>query len=338
MEVVARKGVPGVLAGAFKDGRWWTGSAGFADESGRPPRPDDHFRAGSVTKTFLATVVLQLEAEGRLALDDSVEKWLPGMVRGNGNDGRAISIRQLLNHTSGLYDYLGDPAVRYGGTQWLPHRYDTWKPEQLVAIAVNHPPAFAPGADWDYSNTNYVLSALIVERVTGRSYESELRRRVIGPLGLRGTVAPGTDATLPAPAGRAYTQYDDDPDLTVHDVTEYNPSIIRGAGDLITTTRDLDRFLAALLRGALLPPAQMKKMTTIAPRSEDYGLGLFTVPTPCGVPLWGHNGMFAGTETWTLSTRDARHRLTLSFNTDRFFGAGAAGEIIAAEFCSSPPR
>ncbi|MBH1937696.1 beta-lactamase family protein [Streptomyces sp. AV19] len=338
MDAAVRRGVPGVLAGAFEDGRRWTGSAGIADDgTKRAPRPEDRFRAGSITKTFLATVVLQLEAEGRLRIGDTVEKWLPGVVRGNGNDGSKITVRQLLNHTSGLYEYLKDPAPHYGGKEWLAHRYDTWKPEQLAAVAMSHRPDFAPGTKHVYTNTNYLLTALIVERASGHSYESEVRRRIIEPLGLRGTTLPGTSSRLPQPSGRAYKLFPDDLN-TVYDVTEYNPSLIRGASDLITTTGDLDRFCTALLRGTLLPPAQLKEMTTTDPVTDGYGLGLFTLTTSCGVKLWGHNGSFAGTETWALSTRDTRHRLALYLNTDAFLGAGPASAVIDAEFCPSSTR
>ncbi|WP_245699590.1 serine hydrolase domain-containing protein [Streptomyces roseifaciens] len=337
MDAAVRVGVPGVLVGAYDGKSWWDGAAGVADRTtGRPPQAGDHFRAGSITKTFVATVVLQLEAKGRLRLDDTVEKWLPGMVRGNGNDGSKITIKQLLNHTSGLFDYTKDhPAAKWGTKQWLDHRSDTFKPEQLVALAVSHRPTHQPGGPYNYCNTDYVLAALIIEKVTGHSFESELRQRIIEPLGLTGTVLPGTDKTLPSPHGRGYTEFLEEPGV-LHDVTEYNPSFIRGTGDLITTTGDLDRFLAALLSGRLLPPAQMKEMTTKVPGSN-YGLGLATWRTACGVEVWGHNGVWAGTEAWTVGTRDAKRRLSLNFNNGLFFGHETlVGDIVNAEFCPPP--
>ncbi|MER5780114.1 serine hydrolase domain-containing protein [Streptomyces mobaraensis] len=337
MDAVVRKGVPGVLVGTYDGKSWWDGSAGVANlTTRRPPRAGDHFRAGSITKTFVATVVLQLEAKGDLRLDDTVEKWLPGMVRGNGNDGSKITIRQLLNHTSGLYDYLkGLPTANWTTKKWLDHRFDSFKPEQLVAAAVSHAPTHQPGGPHTYSNTNYVLASLIVEKATGHSYESELRRRIIEPLNLKDTVLPGTDLSLPSPHGQGYTPFVEEPDV-LHGVTEFNPSVIRGAGDLITTTGDLDRFLTALLNGKLLPPAQMKEMTTKVP-GTNYGLGLAMLTTSCGVELWGHNGAYAGTEAWTLGTRDAKHRLNLHFNT--YTGnEAAAAEIADAAFCPSPSR
>ncbi|MFD0382852.1 serine hydrolase domain-containing protein [Streptomyces stramineus] len=316
----------------------WVGAAGAAEmDTDRKPRAGERFRAGSVGKSFVATVVLQLEAEGRLDSDDTVEKWLPGLVRGNGNDGSKITVRQLLNHTSGIYSYTADPAVHLGGMAFLKHRYDTWKPEQLVRIAMAHRPYFPPGSDWTYSNTNYTLAAMVVERVTGRPYESEARQRIIKPLGLRSTFLPGADSKVPGPAGRGYTGFADDPELKAHDVTEFNPSVYWANGDLISTTGDLDRFYSALLRGVLLPPAQMKEMTTTRPiGTSGYvgaGLGLVTYRTSCGTELWGHNGSVPGTEVAALSTRDGSHRIVTHFSTDVFLTTPATADIIDAEFC-----
>ncbi|UQI45484.1 beta-lactamase family protein [Streptomyces sp. HU2014] len=332
-------GVPGVLARARDTGGAWWDAAGVADgRTERPPAARDRFRAGSISKTFVATVVLQLEAEGRLSIDDTVEKWLPEVVRGNGNDGRKITLRQLLNHTSGIFEYTGDPAAHAGGMEYLEHRFDSWKPPQLVALAMKHEPYFAPGTDWKYSNTNYVLAAMAVERVTGHPYETEARQRILEPLGLRSTVLPGTDTGMPAPAGRAYTAFPDDPGRGVHDVTEINPSLFWADGDLVTSAADLDRFYTALLRGRLLPPAQMKEMTTAHPLPGDgpftgYGLGLARYRTSCGTELWGHNGSVPGTQAMAFATRDAEHLLVTYFNTNVFLLTSRADDIADAEFC-----
>src|SRR3712207_4601823 len=182
----------------------------------------DHFRAGSVTKTFVATVVLQLAAEHRLSLSDPVEQHLPGLVRGAGNDGRALTLRSLLTHTSGLYDYTRDTS----GTVPVTAR-------QAVRLAVTHPPA--DRGRFAYSNTNYVLLGLVVEQVTGRSYAAEAERRLFMPLGLTGTSFPGSRRTLPPPHGRAFA-------ADGSDVTELDPRTAGAAGSLVTTLADLDRF------------------------------------------------------------------------------------------------
>jgi D-alanyl-D-alanine carboxypeptidase len=191
---VVSAGAPGVIA-LVRDGhRTVRAVGGLADRrSRRPLRPGDRFRVGSNTKTFVATVVLQLAGEGRLALEDTVERWLPGLVPGGG----AITVRQLLNHTSGLPDYApedDDSFIR----QVLADRRRKWTPQELVGIAMARPPLFAPGAAWGYSNTGYVLLGLIAEAASGRPLATELRRRIFAPLHLRGT----TFATGPGIAGR----------------------------------------------------------------------------------------------------------------------------------------
>ncbi|PNE33116.1 peptidase [Streptomyces eurocidicus] len=337
MDAAVGAGVPGVLARARDADGAWSGSAGVADmRTGRPPGPADRFRAGSISKTFVATVVLQLEHEGRLSVDDTVEKWLPGVVRGNGNDGRKVTLRQLLGHTSGIFEYAHDPAVHGRGEEYLEHRYDTWEPRQLVAVAMKHAPYFAPGTGWRYANTNYVLAAMVVERATGHPYGTEARRRIVEPLGLRSTVLPGTDSGLPAPAGRAYTAFPEDPGPT--DVTEIDPSLFWAAGDLVTSAADLDRFYSALLRGGLLPPAQLREMTTVRPLTgvgsfTGYGLGLARYRTSCGKELWGHDGSVPGTQVMAFATRAAERLLVTYFNTNVFLLTPRAGDVVDAEFC-----
>ncbi|MDP9869514.1 MULTISPECIES: serine hydrolase domain-containing protein [Streptosporangium] len=153
--------------------------------TGRKRKPQHRFRIGSTTKTFVATVALQLVAEGTVSLDDTVEKWLPGVVGGNGNDGREITIRRLLDNTSGIFDYLQDQAAV--------NRYDYPTPRQLVQIAMSRPPAFEPGTSWGYSQTNYVLAGMVIERATGRTLAGEISRRITRPLGLTGTYLPRGD-------------------------------------------------------------------------------------------------------------------------------------------------
>src|SRR5262249_52632931 len=157
-----------------------------------PARPGDRFRIGSVTKSFVSTVVLQLVGEEKLYLDDTVEQVLPGKLRG----GEGITVRQLLQQTSGLHDYLTDPRIfrpyRNGNVRYA------WTPSQLLAIANAHKPNFHPGARWEYSNTNYLVLGLIVEAVTGKPLGSELKRRIFDRAGLRTT----TFDTKPTIAGR----------------------------------------------------------------------------------------------------------------------------------------
>ncbi|WLW54966.1 serine hydrolase domain-containing protein [Streptomyces sp. YU58] len=338
VEAAVKDGVPGVTLTA-KDGRAvWSTTAGVGDlRSGKPRSADDRYRVGSITKTFVATVLLQLEAEERLSLDDSVDEWLPGLVRGNGHDGRAITLRQLLNHTSGIYNYTADET--FGRTYFLKdgffeHRYDTNAPEDLVAVAMAHKPDFAPGTSWNYSNTNYVLAGLVIEKATGRPYGEEIRRRVIEPLDLNGTSVPGTRVGVPQPSSRAYSKLAETATGPTYDVTKLNPSLAYSAGEIISDSADLNRFYSALLRGRLLPPKQLKEMKTTVPvgviPNTGYGLGLMDRELSCGVHVWGHGGGIHGSTSEAVTTADGRHSLAFNFNGD---WSGDADAVIEAEFC-----
>ncbi|MBV1940474.1 beta-lactamase family protein [Streptomyces sp. BV286] len=277
----------------------------------------DHFRAGSITKTFIATVVLQLAAEHRLSLSDSVDAHLPGLVRGAGNDGRVLTLRALLTHTSGLADFTADTAGAVPLT-----------PAQAVRIALTHPSA--DRGRFAYSNTNYVLLGMVVEQVTGRSYAAEAERRLITPLRLTGTSFPGSRHALPEPHGRAYSA-----DGT--DVTDLDPRVAGAAGELVTTLADLNRFYAALLRGDLLPPRQLREMLDTRTAHGSYGMGLYSVKLPCGATVWGHNGRITGSYVRTAATSDGRHVLTFRVNTDAIADPSVEPALLAAEFCPRTP-
>ncbi|MFF4348023.1 serine hydrolase domain-containing protein [Streptomyces sp. NPDC001530] len=284
----------------------------FAD-AGTGMARSDHFRAGSITKTFIATVVLQLAAEHRLSLSDSVDDHLPGLVRGEGNDGRRLTLRALLTHTSGLYDFTADTK----GTVPL-------TPLQAVRIALTHPPA--DRGRFAYSNTNYVLLGMVVEQVTGHSYAIEAERRIITPLRLTGTSFPGARTSLPSPHGRAYA-------ADGSDATELDPRVAGAAGELISTLADLDRFYAALLGGDLLPSRWMREMLNTRAAHGSYGMGLFPVKLPCGTTVWGHNGRITGSYVRTAATVDGRRVLTFRVNTDGVTDPDLEPALLAAEFC-----
>ncbi|MFG2944926.1 serine hydrolase domain-containing protein [Streptomyces adustus] len=273
----------------------------------------DHFRAGSITKTFIATVVLQLAAEHRLSLSDTVERHLPGLVRGAGNDGRALTLRSLLTHTSGLYDFTRDT----GGTLPL-------TATRAVRIALTHPPA--DRGRFAYSNTNYVVLGMVVEQVTGHSYATETTRRIIAPLGLTGTSFPGSRTSLPSPHGRAYA-------ADGSDVTALDPRVAGAAGELVTTLADLDRFYAALLGGELLPSHELHEMLDTRAAHGAYGMGLFPVKLPCGTTVWGHNGRITGSYVRTAATSDGRHVLTFRVNTTEIAAPDLEAALLTAEFC-----
>ncbi|THA69331.1 class A beta-lactamase-related serine hydrolase [Streptomyces sp. A0958] len=281
----------------------------------------DRFRAGSVTKTFVAVVVLQLAGEKRLRLSDTVERLLPGLIRGHGNDGRRITLRALLSHTSGLYDYTDDTSAH------------PLSASAAVRTATAHHPTAAPGT-YTYSNTDYAVLGLVVRRVTGHTYATEIRSRVIGPLHLTGTSLPGSRTTLPAPHGRAYTRDPSDGHLT--DATTLDPRTAGAAGELISTLSDLNRFYAALLGGRLLMPPQLTSALDTSATHGLYGLGVFPEQLSCGVTVWGHNGRITGSYVRTAATRDGRHTLTYRFDTDTLAEADTLEPaLLEAEFCPS---
>ncbi len=298
-------GAPGALV-EVRDRR---GSTVLTDgvanvRSHAPVHRNSRFRIGSMTKTFTATAMLQLVGEHRVDLDARVERYLPGIVRGHGNDGRAITVRQLLQHTSGLPDFLDYFNPLEVLNDPLAHR----DPLDLVNIALAHPPTFEPGAGWSYSNTGYLLAGMIIEKVTGNTYGEEIRRRIIEPLGLCETSVPGDASSIPGPHPRGYVRPGEDAPLT--DITRINPSVGGAAGGMISSGTDVNRFLSALVRGELLHPAQLKEMMTTRPTGGSdgraYGLGLESKPLPSGGLYWGHTGDFLGYETAAGTTINGR--------------------------------
>jgi D-alanyl-D-alanine carboxypeptidase len=316
-ELVAA-GAPGAVVLVRDGDRTVRLARGLADRTRNAPmRATDRFRVGSVTKTFVSAVVLQLVAEGRLSLDDTVERWLPGLVP----NGQRIIVRQLLSHTSGLYDYTQDPSVLKPYLRG--HLRVVRAPRTLVARAIAHPPLFAPGAEWSYSNTGYVLLGLILEAAGGDSLGAQLQQRIFTPLGLRRT----TFDTSPRINGRHAHGYFALGKPPLRDVTVFSPSFAWAAGAIVSTADDLARFYRALLQGRLLRPDLLDAMkTTVAmgPPGESYGLGLWKTtsmglsPTnklACG-SVWGHDGDFPGYLTEAFSSEDAKRQMIVLVNSD----------------------
>ncbi|WP_041831941.1 serine hydrolase [Actinoplanes sp. N902-109] len=327
-----RYGAPGVLAEldtAHGDLRVRSGYGNVA--AGTPVPWQAKFRIGSFTKTFVSATLLQLVGEKRVSLDDSVDKWLPGVVRGNGNDGRRITVRQLLQQTSGLPDYVAELPWIIDEAGFQQHRFDTITPEQAVALAMKSQPEFPPGTQWAYSNTNYQLAGMVISRVTGHTWQREVTDRVIKPLGLRDTVAPYTSPAIPRPHAVGYERFPA-PDGTAEDprysdpidATRQNPSWGGAAGAIISTTDDGNRFLRALLGGKVLRPAQLAEMTrTVATNAEfqtnwpgvRYGLGLMWMPNSCG-GQWMHGGDIMGFQTRNGVDATGTRSVVVSLNTD----------------------
>ncbi|GAA0266924.1 serine hydrolase domain-containing protein [Actinomadura nitritigenes] len=307
-------GAPGALLEVRDRNRRTVLTSGVGDvRSGTPVPRDSAFRIGSATKPFVATVVLQLVGEHRVALDAPVERYLPGVIRGHGNDGRRITVRQLLQHTSGLPDYLDYVTPQDILKDPLAH-HDL---RDMVDVALAHHRVFKPGTDWEYSNTNYLVAGLLIESVTGHPYGDEIRRRIIEPLGLTATSAPVDDPAIPGPHPRGYVRPGEGAPLM--DVTELNPSVAGPGGGMISSAPDLGRFMAALLDGRLLRPAELREMMRTRPTGNAdgraYGLGLESRPLPCGGLYWGHTGDMLGFETVTGATADGR-QATVMVNLD----------------------
>lgn len=298
------------------------GTAGVGSKASVPWEPE--FRVASTTKTFTAVVVLQLVAEHKLSLDDTVDHWLPGVVSGHGNDGRLITVRDLLQQTSGIYNYVEDPDVQ---DRMINHfdenRFDDTPPEQLVAIAMSHPPLFTPGGGrWAYSNTNYLLAAMIAEKASGgQDWRELVEHRVIAPLGLRHTYIPGADPYL---VGRHERVTITGPDGKPVDLTDQSLQHTADSG-VVSTPGDLNTFFRALASGTLLPAAQLAEMRTTVPYDDlpvppagtqgGYGLGLRVVPLTCGGTYDMHEGDGLGVYTRPAVSADGRRAVTVSITT-----------------------
>ncbi|OXM59612.1 serine hydrolase domain-containing protein [Amycolatopsis vastitatis] len=284
---------------------------GVADvTTGEPPRADFRHRVGGVIKSFVAVVVLRLAGEGRLDLDAPVGRYLPEVVPGD--RGRRITVRMLLNHTSGIGDYL---ERFYATTEKMAEAGTrTFTPLELVRMGLAMPPTGPAGDNWSYANTNYIILGLLIERITGRPYGDELRERVLGPLGLTGTSLPGTDPGIRGPHQRAYLPMADG---SVRDCTSYHMSAFWAAGELISTAADVNTFYRALLRGEVLEPGllrEMKDTVPFSPKAPDaggYGLGILWFGSRRG-RMWGHNGLAAGHTTYCSNSEDATTQVTLA--------------------------
>jgi D-alanyl-D-alanine carboxypeptidase len=303
-------GSPGAIALVRTEAGTTRAVAGLARITPRVRlRSVDRYRVASVTKTFVATVVLQLAAEGKLGLDDTVERRLPGLVPNGGS----ITLRQLLNHTSGLFDYDSD---REWQAARLARPGRVWTPRELVGVATSHPPLFKPGSRWAYSNTNYILLGLVVEAVTGRPLAEQLEQRLFRRLALRSTSYP----TRTAIGGRfAHGYVVSRPPIprprgTLIDVSSLLSPSAWGAGQIVSNARDVAAFYAALLGGRLLQPTMLATMKTPV-AGYDYGLGLAVFHTPCG-KAFGHNGDIAGYRTVALSTPNGRRVAVVMINID----------------------
>lgn len=307
LDQLVATGAVGAVAEVRDGHHVWRGSSGTARLGTTTPVPvNSRFRAGSITKTFVATVVLQLVASGRLHLDDPAARWLPSL------DPR-ITVRDLLDHTSGLFDYLRTLDLP-PSPAFFANRYRTWTADELAQRGLTQPPTSTdPGTTFAYSNTGYILLGQIISAVTGHSYGDEIDRRLIRPLGLTGTSVPGTSPRIPGPHPHGYVE---GPGNSLVDLTTMNPSVMGASGQMISTTADLNRFFAALFAGRLLPRPLLTEMENAGVPGSRYGLGLSFRTTPCGIPVYGNDGDALAYQAWSYSTPDGSRQVTIAVTPD----------------------
>ncbi|MFJ3307965.1 serine hydrolase domain-containing protein [Streptomyces sp. NPDC086549] len=294
----------------------WRGTAGVRDvRTGAAALENGRFRAGSVTKVVTAAMVLQLAAEGRIDLDGTVQQYLPGLLT---EDFRPITVRELLNYTSGL-----QPGASLGDTveEGYAHRFETLTPQQVVAESVAQGPAYEPGTHQDYGNIHYTVLGMLIEKVTGDSYAHQAAVRIFRPLGMRNSSFPvGADPRVHGPHNRGYDWIGD----KLVDVTDWNMSDRRAAGDMISTTADLERLLVGLFRGRVVPQPQLKEMFTLpdVPGAR-YGAALERFELN-GRVIWGKTGSRPGYATVIAATPDLSRTLVYSVNSTDAKGDGQA--------------
>jgi D-alanyl-D-alanine carboxypeptidase len=337
----------GVLVQIRGSAGCWDGTSGTARRgSPRPVPPDARFRIGSMTKMFTATVALQLVAEGRLDLDRSVQHYLPGLLP---SSYPPITVRHVLTYTSGL----NHVEVPHKTPQWFfAHRYDTWAPGSQLDLG--QPVAFDPGTKQRYGNVDYIVAGLLIEKVTGRSWGSQVTGRIISRLRLGGTSVPGDDVRIRGPHAHGYEKVETTGGTRWVDVTAANTSLQWSAASMISTARDLDRFLVALLRGHLVPAAQLRLMTTppdvpVYDGDDDPGndrraidtVGLRRMPLTPTLTVIGKTGDRPGYNSAIGATPDLSRRLVYSVNTIHMGGTdqpAIAQHIIGAAFLGRSPR
>ena len=281
-----------------KDGNTIGAAAGTGNlETGEAPPLDGEVRIGSNTKTFVAVVILQLVQEGKITLDEPIETYLPGLLHGEGIDGAKITVRQLLQHTSGLPEYTDTVP---GETDIFQVRDNYYSLRDLLDVALSKPAVFEPGSQFRYTNTNYIVLSLLAEKVTHRPLAEQITKRIIEPLGLTHTYLPGPgEENIRGTHPHAYTRNNQG---QLEDITRQDPSAAGGAGAMISTPSELNKFFQATFDGTLLSQdsiAEMKKtVDTGGTHGNGYGLGLINYPLSCGGSAWGHGGTIHGYQTY----------------------------------------
>lgn len=324
---------PGAVVAVRTPTGTWIKAYGDADPATGAAMTDDVYqRVGSVTKTFTGTIIMQLAAEGRLTLDDPIDKYVDGIPNGS-----KVTIRELANMTSGLASYTLD---EHWQKVFFDDPHAVWTPDQLVDIARNLDPLFSPGEKFDYSNTNTILLGQVIEKVTGESYADALRTRIFEPLRLDGTSFPGLSAAFPDPHAQGFTLQANDatPDHPVN-ATDWNPSWGWSAGEIISDARDLLVYGRALGTGqGLLPASMQEQRLTSFPSGREapsYGFAL-----GCSAGWVGHTGELPGFNTTLYYQTDADITVVVMVNSDIASGSCTQSALLSENdetIACSPP-
>jgi D-alanyl-D-alanine carboxypeptidase len=338
--------IPGALLFVRQGDRSYTVTAGYADKVKRVPmRAGDVFPIGSTTKSYTAVLVMRLVARGEIGLDDPVSKYLPGLLP----DGKRITVRELLSQTSGLYDFANDPSFL---APYLHGEFGfAWTPMQMVGFAATKPLLFPPGTKFSYSNTNYVVLALLAERVDGKPYERQLVDDIFSPLGLGHTSLPASSKTLPDVHGYVGLGANGKSAKSAPvDSAALTPAFAWSAGGIRATAQDEADFFRALFSGKLLPRAEVAAMEQTKATGGQYGLGIFptggsgyvwgagtqAINTTCG-RAWGHGGAFPGYFQLPISSPDGSRQAVLLVNADETLLSQAQYEqvyaVLASAYC-----
>ena len=288
IQTLVDNGYPGALAAKTdKDGNTVGATAGKGNlATGEAPPLDGEVRIASNTKTFVAVLIMKMVEEGKVKLNEPIETYLPGIVKGQGVDGKKITVRQLLQHTSGLPEF-GDGQLDYFAI-----RNDYVSPRDVLDGVLSRPAQFAPGAKFQYNNANYVALGLLAERVAKRPIAEQIETKIVKPLGLKHTYMPAPgEKTIRGKHPHGYHTRDGKPGK-LEDITEADPSWEWAAGSMISTPSELNKFMQSVFDGSLLSQASISEMKKSVPAPEmggEYGLGLIGYKSTCGV-VWGHSG------------------------------------------------
>lgn len=292
-------GYPAALA-AVSDSKGESAGAAVGKgslETGQAPAMDGEVRVGSNTKTFVAVVVMQLVQEGKVGLDEQIETYLPGLIRGEGIDGSKITVRQLLQHTSGLPEYAD--TYRSSNAEVTENMQHYVPPRDLLDTALGKPAQFEPGTQWKYTNTNYIVLGMLIERVSQRPLGEQINERIVKKLGLSHTYFPGNgEKKLHGPHPQGYHL---SAEGKLEDMTDLDTSLAWAAGGMVSTPGELNTFFQAVLDGRLLSQSSIDEMKNGAVDASShlgpgrvYGLGLVGTSLTCGGTSWGHGGDIDG--------------------------------------------